>query len=86
MAGSRYDHTGSAVDPLCIPKTLSQQYLESTSGYQGDIRLHAAKYITYYGPLHHSYIRYAPCALYQVTGHTNKIMIPSCYECPSGCY
>ena len=24
-----------------------------------------------------------PCALCQVTGHTNKIMIPSRYECPN---
>ena len=83
MAGSCYDHTGSVVDPLCIPKTLSQQYLESDSGYQGHIRLYAAKYLTS-GPLRHSYVRYAPCALCQVNGHTNKIMIPSRYECPSG--
>ena len=32
VAGSHYDHQGSAVDPLCIPKTLSQQYLEFNSG------------------------------------------------------
>ena len=81
MAGSHYGHEGSAVDPLCIPKTLSQQYLEYNSGGQGYIQLYAAKYITT-GPLRHSYLRYAPCALCKVTGHTNKIMIPSCYECP----
>ena len=80
VAGSHYVHEGSAVDPLCIPKTLSQQYLESNGGYQGHIQLYAGKYITY-GPLYHSFGRYVPCALCQVIGHTNKIMIPSHYEC-----
>ena len=83
VAGSHYGHEGSAVDPLCIPKTLSQQYLESNSGTQGYIQLYAGKYLTY-GPLYHSNSRYAPCALCQVNGRTNKIMIPSRYECPSG--
>ena len=83
MAGSWYGHEGAAVNPLCIPKTLSQQYLESNSGYQNNIYLNAANYITY-GPLAHSHGRYVPCALCQVNGHTNKIMIPSRYECPSG--
>ena len=31
-----------------------------------------------------SHDRNVPCALCQVYGHTNKIMIPSHYECPSG--
>ena len=83
MAGSWYGHEGSAVDPLCIPKTLSQQYLEYNSGYQNYIQLYAAEYRTP-GPLFHSSGRFAPCALCQVTGHTNKIMIPSRYECPNG--
>ena len=83
VAGSYYGHEGAAVDPLCIPKTLSQQYLESNSGYQNYIHLYAGKYIIY-GPLAHSYGRIVPCALCQVNGHTNKIMIPSRYECPSG--
>ena len=72
MAGSYYNHEGSAVDPLCIPKTLSQQYLEYHSGYQNNIQLYAAEYRTN-GPLFHSYGRFAPCALCQVTGRTNKI-------------
>ena len=83
VAGSHYGHEGSAVDLLCIPKTLSQQYLEYNSGYQNYIQLYAAKYDTY-GPLYHSHLRHAPCALCQVNGHTNKIMIPSRYECPTG--
>ena len=83
MAGSYHSHEGSAVDPLCIPKTLSQQYLEKSGGYQNHIYLYAAEYITS-GPLYHSNGRFAPCALCQVTGHTNKIMIPSRYECPNG--
>ena len=83
MAGSYYGHEGSAVDPLCIPKTLSQQYLEYNNNYQGYIQLYAAEYMTP-GPLLHSSGRFAPCALCQVTGHTNKIMIPSRYECPNG--
>ena len=83
VAGSYYGHEGAAVDPLCIPKTLSQQYLETDSGYQQNIHLYGAGYYIS-GPLAHSNGRYAPCALCQVNGHTNKIMIPSRYECPSG--
>ena len=83
VAGSHYNHYGAAVDPLCIPKTLSQQYLETNSGYQGYIEIYGAGYILS-GPLAHSDGRYAPCALCQVNGHTDKIMIPSRYECPSG--
>ena len=83
VAGSYHGHEGSAVDPLCIPKTLSQQYLGSNGGNTGYIQLYAGKYVTR-GPLLHSNSRYAPCALCQVNGHTNKIMIPSRYECPSG--
>ena len=83
VAGSHHDHEGAAVNPLCIPKTLSQQYLETNSGYQDHIRLYGAGY-RLSGPLAHSSSRYAPCALCQVNGHTNKIMIPSRYECPSG--
>ena len=83
VAGSYYGHEGSAVDPLCIPKTLNQQYLETIDNYQGNVRLYGAGY-SLSGPLAHSNGRYAPCALCQVNGHTNKIMIPSRYECPSG--
>ena len=62
VAGSYYNHKGAAVDPLCIPKTLSQQYLETNSGYQGYRDIYGAGYITY-GPLAHSHYRYTPCAL-----------------------
>ena len=30
MAGSWYGHEGAAIDSLCIPKTLSQQFLNLT--------------------------------------------------------
>ena len=45
--------------------------------------MYATKYSSS-GPLYHSHLCYAPCALCQVNGCTNKIMIPSHYECPSG--
>ena len=83
VAGSNYNHEGAAVNPLCIPKTLSQQYLETNAGYQGYIQLYGGGYLLS-GPLAHSSGRYAPCALCQVNARTNKIMIPSRYECPSG--
>ena len=35
VAGSYYNHEGATVNPLCIPKNLSQQYLETIDGYQG---------------------------------------------------
>ena len=83
VAGSHHGFMGSAVDPLCIPKTLSQQYLEYDSGYQGYVQIYAGKYLAS-GPLRHSYVRSVPYALCQVNGHTSKIMIPSRYECPTG--
>ena len=83
MAGSHHHHEGAAVDPLCLPKTLSQQYLEPNHGYWAYTHIYAGKYMTY-GSLLHSQGRYAPCALCQVYGRTNKIMIPSRYECPNG--
>ena len=82
-AGSWWDHTGAAVDPLCLPP--DPQYLQYQSEYQGYARLYGAEYETYTpSPLDHSNQRNVPCALCQVYGHTNKIMIPSHYECPSG--
>ena len=83
-AGSWYEHTGAAVDPLCLPP--SPKYLQYQSGYQGyGGRLYGSEYILRSpSPLDHSLHRNVPCALCGVTGHTNKIMIPSHYECPTG--
>ena len=81
MAGSWYEHEGGAVDPLCLPP--DPQYLKYQNSYQGNARLYGAEYQTY-GPLDHSHNRNVPCALCQVVGHSNKIMIPSHYECPTG--
>ena len=47
--------------------------------------LYGAEYeINSASPINHASNRNPPCALYQVTGRTNKIMIPSRYECPTG--
>ena len=35
-------------------------------------------------PLNQAHDRNVPCALCEVNGRTNKIMIPSHYECPTG--
>ena len=82
VAGSWYGHEGAAVDPLCLPP--DPKYLKSTAGYQDRGLLYGAEYQTSGTPLDHSHDRNVPCALCQVYGHTNKIMIPSHYECPSG--
>ena len=83
VGGSWFDHTGAAVDPLCLPP--DRHYLKHQSGYQGYARLHGAEYELPDGsPVDHSNQRNVPCALCQVSGRTNKIMIPSHYECPSG--
>ena len=82
VAGSWYDYTGAAVDPLCLPP--DPQYLISQAGYQNTVQLFGAEYETSGTPLDHSHNRNPPCALCQVYGHTNKIMIPSHYECPNG--
>ena len=82
-AGSEYTHQGAAVDPLCLPP--DPQYLKYESGYQAHARIYGAEYILLKGsPLDHSHRRNVPCALCQVNGRTNKIMIPSRYVCPSG--
>ena len=83
VAGSWYDYTGSAVDPLCLPP--NPQYLEYLSGYQDYAMLYGAEYeIHAASPINHAEGRNPPCALCEVTGRTNKIMIPSHYECPNG--
>ena len=81
-AGSHYTHIGAAVDPLCLPP--DPKYLKSTPGYQDRGLLYGTEYETSGTPLDHSHNRNMPCALCQVYGRTNKIMIPSHYECPSG--
>ena len=76
-------HDGAAVDPLCLPP--SPQYLKYQNGYQGYVRLHGAEYKIDNGSLiNHAHDRNVPCALCQVYDRTNKIMIPSHYECPLG--
>ena len=83
VAGSWYDHTGAAVDPLCLPP--DPQYLKYQSGYQGYAYLVGTEYQTHSpSPLDQSFDRNVLCALCQVYGQTNKIMIPSHYECPNG--
>ena len=83
VAGSWYDHIGAAVDPLCLPP--DPQYLQYLSGYQDRAMLYGAEYYPYSSsPFNQAFGRNPPCALCQVYGRTNKIMIPSCYECPIG--
>ena len=82
VAGSWYGHEGAAVDPLCLPP--DPQYLLSLAGYQNWATLYGAEYEIGGTPLDHSNNRNVPCALCQVYGRTNKIMIPSHYECPLG--
>ena len=82
VAGSWWQHEGAAVDPLCLPP--DPQYLKHQSGYQNHAAVYGAEYQTHGTPLDHSHNRNVPCALCQVYGRTNKIMIPSHYECPNG--
>ena len=83
VAGSSYEHQGAAVDPLCLPP--NPQYLKYERGYQAHAKIYGAEYILLKAsPLDNSHRRNVPCALCQVNGRTNKIMIPSRYECPSG--
>ena len=83
MAGSDHNKEGAAVDPLCLPP--DPQHLEYQPGYQNYAQLLGTEYQTYSpSPLDHSLDRNVPCALCQVYGCTNKIMIPSHYKCPSG--
>ena len=81
-AGSLWQATGGAVEPLCLPP--DPQYLLYKAGYQSEAQLYGVQYETSGTPLDHSHDRNVPCALCQVYGRTNKIMIPSRYECPNG--
>ena len=81
-AGSYYDHTGATVDILCLPP--DPKYLKSSNGYKNLVQLYGVEYEISSSPLNHSHNRNMPCALCQVYGRTNKIMIPSHYECPNG--
>ena len=82
MPGSAYSSEGAAVDPLCLPP--DPQYLLSQSGYQNWAPIYGVEYETHHTPLDHSANYNIPCNVCQVYGRTNKIMITSDYECPSG--
>ena len=82
VAGSSYGNEGVAINPLCLPP--DPRYLLYQTGYQNWVPLHGAEYKSHSGPLDHSYQHNVPCALCQVYGRTNKTMIPSLYEYPSG--
>jgi len=61
------------------------QYLEYQNDYQNGALLYGAEYELHSNsPLNQAHNRNVPCALCQVTGCTNKIMIPSHVECPNG--
>jgi len=81
VAESWYSHEGSAVDPLYLPH--NPQYLKSQPGYQNYAQLCGAEYQTHSSsPINHADDCNVSCALCQAYGCTNKIMIPSRYECP----
>ena len=80
VAGSYWDHQGAAVDPLCLPP--NPQYLKFHSGH---VQVFGAEYqINSASPIDQADNHNIPCALCQAYGRTNKIMIPSHYECPPG--
>ena len=55
------------------------------SGYQDYAMLYGAEYeISHASPINHADGCNPSCALCEVTGRTNKIMIPSHYEYPNG--
>ena len=84
-AGSSHDNEGPKQQPIffaLIPP--DPKYLKSTSGYQNWGLLYRVEYETSGTPLDHSYDRNMPCALCQVYGRTNKVMIPSHFECLNG--
>ena len=82
VAGSDHNE-GAAVDPLCLPP--NPQYLKFQQGYQGWVKLYGAEYQMYVpSPFDHSHDRNVPCAVCEVSGHSNKMLIPSRYECPPG--
>ena len=67
---------------MCLP--LVPRYLLSRGGYQNWAPLYGVEYKIGSTPLDHSHDCNPPCALCQIYGRTNKIMIPSHYKCPSG--
>ena len=83
VAGSHYNNYGAAAEPLCLPQ--DPQYLLHQDGYQSNAYLYGAEYKLHSSsPINQASDRNVPCALCEVNGHTDKIMIPSRYECPPG--
>ena len=48
------------------------------------VTVFGAEYEAHYTPLDHSHDCNVPCAMYQASGHTSKMMIPSYFKCPPG--
>ena len=84
VAGSYYSHEGDAGDPLFLPPD-PQYYSLYHDGYQDFGLLYGVEYQQRSSsPINHADNRNVPCALCQVYGRNNKIIIPTYYECPSG--
>ena len=63
--------------------TSQPSKFEYHSGYQGHVQVYGTEYqITTGSPIDQSHNCNIPCSLCQSYRRTNKIMIPSHYECP----
>ncbi|OWF51101.1 short-chain collagen C4-like [Mizuhopecten yessoensis] len=84
--GSWYDHSGAAVDYLCLPP--DPEWLQTTvvpDDYTG--RLYGAEYesfngYTLFGPQSHN--EEVPCAVCRSTSFVSSVMIPARTTCYSG--
>ena len=78
-AGGRHNHKGAPSNMMCLPLN-GTRYLNSQGG---SYRAYAVEYQV--GGIHnHANCHNMPCALCEVTGRVNRIMVPSHYECPYG--
>ena len=77
--GGRYDYKGSASNMMCSPPNV-MTYPENQGG---SVTAYAVEYRVS-GIHNNAYCRNMPCALCEVTGRGDKIMIPSHHVCPDG--
>ncbi|XP_053378496.1 uncharacterized protein LOC128548124 [Mercenaria mercenaria] len=81
VAGAHYSHTGTAVDPLCLPR--DPNYDQINDGFQNSGRLYGAEYETNtYSGWSHLHDHEIPCAVCRIP-RNNVLMVPGksvCHE------
>ncbi|XP_045163700.2 uncharacterized protein LOC123528019 [Mercenaria mercenaria] len=80
VAGAHYTHSGTAVNPLCLP--MDPIYDKTTDGFQSAGIIYGAEYDTYsYNAWNYLHDHDIPCAVCRIP-RNNVLMVPGKNECP----